>query len=90
MHNFNESKIGSREIINNVSFSDGYSNFDTESINNSEFTNDYSPLFFEVFMVGAPEDEQARIAREQEEQRAKAEKNAHAKKKRNMHEGSAI
>uniref|UniRef100_A0A0D3HTS4 Uncharacterized protein n=1 Tax=Oryza barthii TaxID=65489 RepID=A0A0D3HTS4_9ORYZ len=90
MHNFNESKIGSREIINNVSFSDGYSNFDIKSINNSEFTNNYSPLFFEVFMVGTPEDEQARIAREQEEHRAKAEKNAHAKKNRNMHEGSAI
>nr|CAE03675.1 OSJNBa0042N22.19 [Oryza sativa Japonica Group]CAE76046.1 B1248C03.5 [Oryza sativa Japonica Group] len=54
-----KSKIGSREvwimvqplesysstdIVNSYSLSEGYNNFDTESINSSEYTNDYTPL----------------------------------------------
>lgn len=37
------------EIVNSFSLSDGYSDFDTKSFNNSEFTDNYTPLFFEFF-----------------------------------------
>uniref|UniRef100_A0A0E0AZ64 Uncharacterized protein n=1 Tax=Oryza glumipatula TaxID=40148 RepID=A0A0E0AZ64_9ORYZ len=54
------SKIGSREvgvvlqplkcysstdIVNSYILSEGYNNFDTESINSSEYTNDCTPLY---------------------------------------------
>lgn len=42
------------EIVNSFSLSDGYSDFDTKSFNNSEFTDNYTPLFFEFFKTDAP------------------------------------
>lgn len=36
------------EIVNGANYSEGYNDFDTISMNNSEFTGDYTLIFFEV------------------------------------------